>query len=116
MGNSKTCRGLQVSKVKDMQPPALRHPYLPAEKGQDDGAFDDRLAALKAAKKQAPYGSSRKDGKDKDGAPKQGEKRCTCTSQILVAAPPHSSLYLRQDRLCSSASAAFTAGLYDMRC
>ena len=86
MGNSKTCRGLQVSKVQDMQPPALRPPHLPAEGGQDDGAFDDRLAALKAAKKQAPYGSSRKDGKDKDGAPKQGEKRCTCTSQISVAA------------------------------
>ena len=69
-----------------MQPPALIHLCLSAEGGQDDGAFDDRLAALKAAKKQAPYGSSRKDGKDKDGAPKQGEMRCTCTSQMSVAA------------------------------
>ncbi|CAK0785169.1 hypothetical protein CVIRNUC_008375 [Coccomyxa viridis] len=44
------------------------------EGGKDDGAFDDRLAALKAAKKQAPYGSSRKDGKAKDGAPKQDSR------------------------------------------
>ena len=42
-----------------------------AEDGKDDSAFDDRLAALKAAKKQTPYGASRK---EKDEGPKQGEK------------------------------------------
>ena len=46
---------------------------MPADGNKDEGAFDDRLAALKKAKKQAAYGSSRKE-KDKDGALKQGER------------------------------------------
>jgi len=46
--------------------------HVPADGSKDDSAFDDRLAALKAAKKQAAYGSSRKDNKDKEAGPKQG--------------------------------------------
>ena len=66
---------------------------LSAEGGQDDGAFDDRLAALKAAKKQARHGSSRKDGKDKDGAPKQGEKRCSKHQLNLMSSSFFTRLY-----------------------
>lgn len=35
--------------------------YFPAEGGQGEDAFDKRLAALKSAKKQVPYGKSRRE-------------------------------------------------------
>ncbi|CAL5222885.1 g5313 [Coccomyxa viridis] len=63
-----------------------------AEDGsKDDSAFDDRLAALKKAKKQAAYGSSRKE-KDKDGGLKQDSRMSKydfSREQIHWEGPPH---------------------------
>ena len=44
---------------------------MSADGSKDDSAFDDRLAALKTAKKQATYGSSRR---QKEAGLKQGDR------------------------------------------
>ncbi len=75
---------------------------MPADGSKDEGAFDDRLAALKKAKKQAAYGSSRKE-KDKDGGLKQGERMYSITlSHVLqvLAGSSCSCTHVHFDQLC----------------